>query len=329
MRAAMLTSRSVPGCRRCYEEEAVGKTSLRMRYNNRPDFATQVNIQTPEVRWIEMSFSNVCNMACRMCDERYSSFWKRLNSKGQESVESESRPRLEERIQEVIALSSNLFHIKITGGEPFLDPYHKEFLEQIVSKGRSKSIFLNYSTNGTRPPDEEILSLWSQFSNVEVSMSFDSILPEHFEYLRWPVKFESWISCVRKWLEIARAHPFISLGARPTISILNLSSLPSTLDWWWRYRTSDWINPTHVTFPIELSTTVFPLQVKKDLQKELVSQASTLPPKLQDMVDQQILYMFSRDDSHLWPQALTFLSDQDKKRNQDYRTVYPFFGAIS
>lgn len=322
-----MNSEPIPGCRRCYEEEATGKTSLRMRYNKRPDFAAQVDIQVPSLKWIEMSFSNRCNMACRMCDERYSSRWARLGERHASQINKDVQTKLDERINEVIDLSSSLFHIKITGGEPFLDPRHTSFLEQIVSKGRSKEIFLNYSTNGTRPPDTKIVDLWSQFMNVEVSMSFDSVEPEHFEYLRWPVKYSSWMHHVKEWLAIAQEKPFITLGARPTVSILNLSSLPATLEWWWSNRTSDWLNPTHVTFPIELSTTVFPLAVKEYLKAELISQSSSLPLVLRKMVDQQVLYMLSRDDSHLWPLSLKFLAEQDAKRGQDYRAVYPFFGA--
>ena len=78
IRAQMLGNEKIEGCIRCYQEEASNKRSLRERYNDISHLLPEKlisNLNSPKIKWLELAISNDCNLACRMCDSRYSSKW--------------------------------------------------------------------------------------------------------------------------------------------------------------------------------------------------------------------------------------------------------------
>ena len=78
VREKMINNQQVPGCIRCYQEEASGKFSLRERYNQMPELHPDNlidDLSKPDIRWMELAISNDCNLVCRMCDSRYAWKW--------------------------------------------------------------------------------------------------------------------------------------------------------------------------------------------------------------------------------------------------------------
>ena len=59
------------GCKKCMKEEERGQTSLRQVINS-------FTSGGPDVEYIEISLSNQCNLACKMCSPSYSTFWHKI-----------------------------------------------------------------------------------------------------------------------------------------------------------------------------------------------------------------------------------------------------------
>jgi MoaA/NifB/PqqE/SkfB family radical SAM enzyme len=165
----------IEGCRRCYEEELNGKKSLRQRYNDN-EYLKPKDLNNPKVEWLELAISNECNLACRMCDSRYSTKWF------DEEFEfvGKATPLTKINIAQVYPFVPTLKHLKITGGEPFVTPDHWRLLDYIIEHDYAKNIYLNYSTNCTVYPKESIVERLRQFKWVEVALSLDSIVAEEF-----------------------------------------------------------------------------------------------------------------------------------------------------
>lgn len=69
-----------PGCRKCWEEEDAGRNrSLRQIHCQVEGFnypmTYDLDVNDPKIRWLELSFSNRCNVRCRMCGPFYSTNW--------------------------------------------------------------------------------------------------------------------------------------------------------------------------------------------------------------------------------------------------------------
>ena len=108
--------------------------------------------------------------------------------------------------------------------------------------------------------------------------------------------------------------------------------MPETFDWWisnWneyastKFDENNWINPTHVTFPPYLSTTVLPAKYKDIVAKKLDSRKYDFGPAIRNSIESQINYMYSKDDIHLLPNLKKYTLHFDMKRRQDFFIANP------
>ncbi len=333
IRAKMKSGLKVSGCTRCYQEEAAGKRSLRQRYNQNSSFPLEelVDLEHPKIRWLELAISNNCNLACRMCDSRYSLKWF---EEEKEIFGSTYSPKklMKFDIQEIYPFLSDLIHIKITGGEPLVTPDHWVLIKKLVSENYAKNIFINYSTNCTIHLKPEWERLWNQFKNVEFALSFDSALKSEAEYIRWPANYETIESVTRSFLEMEnRGQGQFQTILRTTVSILNVWGLPKTLEWWYdNYRGPLCIvNPTHLTFPDFLSVQVLPPFLKQKVSEQFDRyMEKPLPEKFKNSLIYIKNYMNGSDQSHKLKELQTYLKKTDKYRRQDFFESYPYFSEI-
>jgi hypothetical protein len=146
IRTQMLNGERVPGCDRCYQEEDGGKKSLRQRYNDSSALPIEklVDINNPKIRWIELAISNDCNLACRMCDSRYSWKWfeeeKEIYGKTWNTIKHSKMD-----ISNVFPFIQDIVHMKFTGGEPLMTKDHWVLLDKLIAERDCSEIFINYS----------------------------------------------------------------------------------------------------------------------------------------------------------------------------------------
>jgi len=331
IRNNMLEGKQVPGCIRCYQEEESGKKSLRERYNDNEDLPIDelVNLDTPTIKWIELAISNDCNLACRMCDSRYSWKWfkeeQAIFGKTQNTTEHSKSD-----IANIYPFINDLVHIKFTGGEPLMTPDHWALIDKLIEERDCSDILLNYSTNCTIMPKDSWIEKWSKFKKVEFAMSFDSCDPLENEYIRWPSKYSNTELVTKKFLEL-KNNPKFYVFLRSTISVLNIWNMPETLMWWYENDPTDdkFMNPTHLTYPSELCVTVLPKDVKRSItEKFTVFQNNCKVSKINNNLEYIKNFMNSTDDSYLLPTLKNYIDKTDKYRNQNFFNYYPQFTTL-
>lgn len=324
IRQKMQQGERVAGCVRCYEEEFAGKKSLRQRYNFRRQFTKNIDVQNPKIEWIEISTSNLCNLACRMCDSRYSSLW--YDQELKVFNKAKSNYKIETLNLEKIDLDfSGITHLKFTGGEPLFDPLHLTFLEGISNLQNASKITLNYSTNCTISPSKKLIQLWKMFESVEVSLSVDSIVPEEIEYIRWPSTHKKIVSVAEDFF-ILKESINLKLGLRPTMSYLNIMNFDLLFQWWLSSKAQDWFNPTHITHPSWLSLTILKLDQKNRIENHLrLKEVEMKSDLFTSLCNQLISYMRSASNDHLIQEARKQLNMIDEHRNQKYSRIYKNF----
>jgi MoaA/NifB/PqqE/SkfB family radical SAM enzyme len=327
VRQKMILGERVDGCTRCYQEEDAGKRSLRQRYNESTLLPIQelVDINSPKLRWIELAISNDCNLACRMCDSRYSWKWFK-EEQALFGKTHNTKEHSESDISNVFPFLQDLVHLKFTGGEPLLTKSHWTLIDKLLKERDCSDIFLNYSTNCTLTPKPSWVDRWNKFKYVEFALSFDSCDPLESEYIRWPAKFSTTEPVTKRFLELNHRDNYRVL-LRSTISILNVWNLPETLLWWIKHdpREHKIMNPTHLTHPGFLSVTVLPRNLKNLIEEKFNNyKDSSISNHLTYIKN----YMNSKDDSSLLPNLIEYLDKTDRYRSQSFIKAYPQFKDI-
>jgi len=161
-------------CDNCYNlEKNSGTTSLRNHFNSQyPDL--DKGLQFLDIRW-----SNLCNLSCVYCDSGQSSTWAdKLNSDKTKTIRNSYDVELEEW---VLAKSTQIHELILVGGEPLLMKQNISLLRKISDDARV-SIITNLSYNLSTNPCAELLfkrpsdnTLW----NISVEN-----YGEKFEYIR-------------------------------------------------------------------------------------------------------------------------------------------------
>ena len=336
IRANMLEGKRVPGCIRCYQEEDSGKKSLRERYNvmgglDPKDLIKDMN--DPTIRWMELAIGNDCNLACRMCDSRYA--WKWFDDEKEMYGNTWSKDKhTKSDITSIDPFLDKIVHIKFTGGEPLIIPDHFKLLEKLSEQNTVGDMYLNYSTNLTIAPKQDTINKWKKFKYIEFALSFDGI-GDTWNLVRYPSNWKKAESVTQKFFEMTKEFD-CRIGLRSTVSVNNILNMPESFTWWienWNKHAStdfdpqQWINPTHLTFPEQLSTTVLPLKYK-DRVAEKLNKQNVFEGKMKDSIDAQINYMYSKDDSRLLPELKFYNEFLDKKRKQNFFTANPELEGI-
>lgn len=332
IRHKMLHNKKINGCLRCYQEEVSHKKSLRERYNKMPDLYPEkliADLKRPKIRWIELALSNDCNLACRMCDSRYSSKWFEDEKSFYGKTLSKTK-KTKCDIKTIIPFLKNIVHIKFTGGEPLMIPDHFTLLDKIIELKNTRDMFLNYSTNLTIQPKNNLIEKWKEFKYIEIAGSFDGV-DSTWELVRYPSQWKKAEQVLIAFFRLTHVLD-LRMGLRSTISINNILGMGKSFNWWikhWNlyasspFSDNQWINPTHLTFPRFLSTTVLPQKYKNIVADKLMREAQSFSGKMKSSIISQVKYMFSKDDSRHLPELKKYTLHFDKKRKQNFFQVNP------
>ena len=184
------------GCSKCQSEEQRGQTSLREVMNRELSGTT-------DIESIEISLSNQCNLACKMCSPTYSTTWNKLLTDAPE-LKSYQQPDAPDTISVEHIFSgvdlSKLRKIKYLGGEPFITPEIKDLFEYLISNHVIQNIEFECNTNCTLFPNKWLKYL-DQFKRVTIELSIDGV-GEVNDYIRWGrTKWDDILINIHRWAE--------------------------------------------------------------------------------------------------------------------------------
>ena len=331
LRKFKLEGKRHPGCRKCWEEEDAGrKRSLRQIHLEEKGFnkplIQNLNVNDPKITWLELSFSNRCNLKCRMCGPLYSTKWYEEWDEMREFViGSPSDKPLTYDVSQLDEHVPYLRHVKMTGGEPFLIPEYDEILEKIVSLGNASEVTLNYSTNLTVMPKKRLLEMWSHFKQVEFATSFDGV-GKVIEYQRHPTKWNRVEDVLKTLINV----PNSVSGIRATVTIYNVLDIPNVAYYWQdlinNFSEDSWLNFVQASTPEYLSITVLPKWAKDIVANRLSWNAPSY--KVQKNFNELVNYMYNEDNSHLLPKFIEYTQRLDNLRGENFKEVVPEFASL-
>lgn len=272
------------GCKKCWEFESAGASSLRTRELERcankeeiiSFYKNNKVIPLNNMNFIEIRFDTICNLMCKMCGPHSSHKWAKevksnpilfqeMKKYGVTSTVDlhEGRGSINPDIlKEIIDLSPNLTEIWISGGEPLYSPLHYDFIEKLLPEAHH--ISLHYPTNLTllEYKNKDILNLWKHFKNVKLRASIDGADQSTYEYIRTSGDITDVENNIRK----LKQYPNITLQACGTFSILNILRIVDIAKYFKKLELP--FRSATVQYPAPMSSRLLPNELKLKITKE-------------------------------------------------------------
>lgn len=230
IRKAFINGEKLIYCKKCWDMEELNQLSKRIskiesyykftedifKYT-KPDGEIQLD-KFPLI-WCDLRFGNLCNARCLICGSYNSSMFG-------ENFSWMNNNRI---IKDLKNCADHFKELYFTGGEPFINKYHWDLLDYLISKDLAKNIFLRYNTNGS-VMKEKFIDKWSKFKRVQVGFSIDGI-EETFEKIRTPLKWYKVKKNIILFDKLSNHYHNIESLFTPTISILNVFQIPELVNW--------------------------------------------------------------------------------------------------
>ena len=344
IRKQMLNGVKPTACSRCYELEdtadswTLRKNSLQSFKNHLP-YLTETkedgSIDDFKMRYLDIRFSNLCNMKCRTCGPNLSSTWyddqikiypdsiisKFIDLKSNPDFMNELMPHLD-TIEEVY----------FAGGEALITPQHYEILDYWLLKGRT-DIKLRYTTNFSnfRFKDRSILDYWKKFKDVRVAASLDT----HGKLAEYARKGTNWDDIVLNRQQMLLICPDVYFEITPTVSIFSVHSLFEFHRSWVEQGLVN-INNIRInllTHPRYFSITILPNSEKEKLREIYAEYTHWLisnkaAKHVIHAVNGIINYMDSADHTILLPEFKKQIKLIDTIRNENFAGLYNWIHNI-
>ena len=187
MRLNMLNNKKSRECIKCYDQEDSGFFSLRLSSNKhfghnigmvdntKPDGTADFMIKYWDIR-----FSNLCNMACRSCGTWFSSNWyedhKKLTGGPPNHAKIMKAGRSSNDIwEQLLKQFDHVEQFYFAGGEPIIMAEHLRILKEL-DKRKMYHVRLIYNSNFSKSKFKgtDIFELWNKFDSVSVGASLDA-----------------------------------------------------------------------------------------------------------------------------------------------------------
>jgi radical SAM protein with 4Fe4S-binding SPASM domain len=343
LRLNMLGGKKSETCRRCYELESCKATSLRLQANEMLKDSFDVvkstyqdgSVPKFEMHYLDIRFSNICNLKCLGCSPMLSSKWyedyEKLYDKKIDHSKILNANELSINLWE--ELEEQLPYVKrayFAGGEPLLMDEHYRCLNYFIEHKKT-DVAISYNTNlsSLKNKNFDVLSYWKQFREIYLSISIDDIEGPG-EYFRFGLK---WDKLVANILKVKRECPQVSIEITCTINLFNISRLPEIHGC---LRELDIIQEHnfYMNFlldPHELTVNQLPEVIKVHTEKKLMDYLESLTnlvpekdwQKLIHDFKLQIDFMKKKSDQGLQQKFLYRTRKLDKIRGNSFEKAYP------
>lgn len=208
-------------CTKCKIQEDKGEKSHRMIAWERFGFP-----KTKKVTYLDIAFTNTCNLACRMCKPSDSSLLQELYAFEGDKPSWIDRQHHEwdfmpERKVKYVKklITEGLQLLKVTGGEPFACKYFLEVVNWAVENDYAKNLSIDLTTNGTKI-NKVLINKLLKFKSVKLLFSIDGH-GSVYNYIRHHSDWDKVYANLKKVTE----HPSIEVHASCVLQFYNTTNI--------------------------------------------------------------------------------------------------------
>jgi organic radical activating enzyme len=337
LREQFLAGERPQTCRKCWNEERVGRTSKRMHTLDRMKhmgISSEWTADAKPLMFLDLKLGNICNLKCRICGSWSSSQFaaeeiaqlprdEQKKSHAYTMLRAGAWPRENTQFwQQIDSVLTDIRYIEFTGGEPFMIEEHFDMLQGIVDRGIAHQVEIHYNTNGTQWP-EKAPDIWRHFRTVEIAFSIDD-LGDRFEYQRSNAVWHEVVTNLIKFRTLRDNSHNIRLQCCSTVNIFNVHYIDE-LARWIVLQGFDFVywNMMHDAWYFSIAT--LPDSTKAALTEHLKN--SSVPLVYSEEFD-RITDFMNRGASTDGFMTRMKIADLDRKRNQDFELVCPEMAAL-
>ena len=221
-------------CASCFNREAVNKSSIRTETLDKyksylewlPKTSSDGTCKESKPVYLDIRYSNVCNLKCRTCWHGASSSWfndaKLLKTNFGDKALIKATPENEQLIEDLFTFDTELAEVYFAGGEPLRMEEHYFFLDSLLAKNQT-DLHLRYNTNLSKLTlkGKRALDYWKKFKKITLAVSIDAI-GEKAAYIRSGLNWGKFLENIKL---IKEQCPHIKIQIAPTVSNLSILSL--------------------------------------------------------------------------------------------------------
>ena len=235
MRLNMLNNKKSKECVKCYDQEKSGFFSLRLSSNKHfghlIDFVDSTKADGTAdfiIKYWDIRFSNLCNMACRSCGTWFSSNWYEDHKKihgsdpGHPKIMRAGRSA-NDIWEQLLAQFDHVEQFYFAGGEPIIMEEHLRILKEL-DKRKMYHVRLIYNTNFSKSKFKgtDIFELWNKFDSVSIGASLDAE-GARAELIRKGTKWNDIVANRKRMMEVC---PKVDFYISSTVGMVNALHVP-------------------------------------------------------------------------------------------------------
>lgn len=295
-------------CQKCYENEEAKIKSRRIRFLQFKD-KFRFNEDTPTLQYLNINFSNICDLDCVMCSSKFSSSWIK-NDKilvDKFSFREDIKPYLDiykvpNSFIDQIKMSELVF-VEIKGGEPLIDPGFIYFLKRFIKEKATGSIHITTNLNHL---NDEVKKYLSELPRVSLDVSIDAI-DDLYHYIRGN---NSSIKRIKENFEfIKNLKGLYSLRINVTTSPYNIWDSYKIINWANEISKDIMINFCVITIdPFYLDPSLVPYHLRKEAVNTVENYIKKYNVEKKHMIDLKMI--------------LNYLNIENPKQSNDKQIQY-------
>lgn len=298
-------------CTRCKQDEDLGSRSRRQMYDN-------IGLTAGDF-FLDISMSNHCNLACRMCSVEYSTKWTAdsqalydagLSTKKDATVHTLTTQDIDD-LTALLETKPGRVVVEVKGGEPLLMPISQYFFESLANCSNSATFEIWVTSNTTRIPNWWA-TVAAKFNKIRFHVSVDGT-DETYQYIRGGHSYAGIKKNIKK---LAADNTTILFNV--VVQNLNIENLADLYDDLLTYvDVPKDINLLILRSPEHYQVNIYPDHAKQELIDHLQSRNLANHPTFNS-----IILLFDQPcDANKWNKFLKISTFLDNRRGQDICSV--------
>ena len=339
MRLNMLANKRSSECVKCYDQEDSGFFSLRLSSNKHFGHNISMTENTKSdgtadfiIKYWDIRFSNLCNMACRSCGTWFSSNWyedhKKLTGAPPNHAKIMKAGRSGNDIwDQLLKQFEHVEQFYFAGGEPIIMEEHLRILKEL-DKRKMYHVRLIYNSNFSKShfKGTDIFELWNKFDSVSIGASLDAEGPRA-ELMRKGTVWKDILENRKRMLEVC---PQVDFYISATVG---LSNCLHVVDFHRNWVEKGFIKPQDFNFnllqyPLWQRMDLLPQNEKEKVTAKYKEHIGWL--KSQDRLtratkgfESALDWMNKKDMSRHLPTFVGETRKYDKIRDENFTDVFP------
>ena len=339
LRLNMLNNKKSKECGKCYDQEKSGFFSLRLSSNKHFGHLIDLVDSTKAdgtadfiMKYWDIRFSNLCNMACRSCGTWFSSNWYEDHKKihgsdpGHPKIMRVGRSA-NDIWEQLLEQFDHVEQFYFAGGEPIIMEEHLRILKEL-DKRKMYHVRLIYNTNFSKSKFKgtDIFELWNKFDSVSIGASLDAE-GARAELIRKGTKWDDIVANRKRMMEVC---PKVDFYISSTVGMVNALHVP---DFHRNWVEEGLIKPQDFNFnllqwPKWQRMDMFPQEYKKRVEEKYREHMTWLQKndhltRASKGYESAIKWMNERDTSNNLPMFFKLTKKYDGVRGESLVEVFP------